>query len=184
MTAWTAAHWASQSFTISWSQTYVHWAGEAIQSSPVLPFSSCPQSFPASGSSPMSQLFASGGQSIGASASASVLPMNIQGWFPLRLTGFISLESEGLSRVFCSTTVGKHQFFGTQPFLWSSSHIRRFELLQWLSGKETAYSAGVAGDASWTSLLDGLALTSVHDYWKNHGFYYTNLCQQSDVSAL
>ena len=71
----------------------------------------------------MSWLFASGGQSIGASASASVLPMNIQDWFPLGLTGWISLLSKGLPRVFSSTTVWKHQFFGAQPSLWSNSHI-------------------------------------------------------------
>ena len=82
-------------------------------SSSATPFS-CPQSFSASGAFPMSQLFTSGGQSIGASASASVLPMNLQGWFPLGLTGLISLLSKGLSRVFSSTTVQKHQFFGTQ----------------------------------------------------------------------
>ena len=81
------------------------------------PFSFCPQSFPALGSFPMSQLFPSGGQNTGASASASVLSMNIQGWFPLGLTGLISLQSKGLSRVFCSTTIQKHQFFGTQPSL-------------------------------------------------------------------
>ena len=75
-------------------------------------FSSCPQSFPALGSFPMSQLFASGGQSIGASASASVLPLNIQGWFPLGLTGLVSLQSKGLSRVFSSITLQKHHFFG------------------------------------------------------------------------
>ena len=86
-------------------------------SSSVVPFSSCPQSFPTSGSSPMTQLFTSGGQSIGASASASVLPVNIQGWFPWGLTGLISLQSKGLSRVFSSTTVQKHQFSGTQPSL-------------------------------------------------------------------
>ena len=80
----------------------------------VVPFSSCPQSFPASGSFPLSQLFASGGQSIGASASASVLPMNIQDWFLLGLTALISLQSKGLSRVFSNTTVQKHQFFGAQ----------------------------------------------------------------------
>ena len=80
------------------------------------PFSSCPQSFPVSGSFPMSQLFASGGQSIG--ASGSVLPMNIQCWFPLGLTGFISLLSEGLSRIFSSTAIWKHQFFGAQPSLY------------------------------------------------------------------
>ena len=80
----------------------------------VVPFSSHLQSFPASGAFPMSQLFPSGGQSIGASASASVLPMNIQDWFPLRLTGWISLPSKGLSRVFSDTTLQKHQFFSTQ----------------------------------------------------------------------
>ena len=79
--------------------------------------------FPASGSFPISPLFASHGQSIRASASASVLPMNIQGGFPLGWTGWISLQSKGLSRVFSSTIVQKHQFFGAQPFLWSRSHI-------------------------------------------------------------
>ena len=83
-------------------------------SSSVIPFSSCFQSFPASGSFPMSQFFASGGQSTGVSASASVLPMNIQDWFPLWWTGWISLQSKGISRVFSNTTVQKHQFFGTQ----------------------------------------------------------------------
>ena len=77
-------------------------------------FSSCPQSFPASGSFPMSWFFTSGGQNIGVSGSASVLPMNTQDWFPLGLTGLISLQSKGLSRVFSNTTVQKHQFFGTQ----------------------------------------------------------------------
>ena len=81
---------------------------------PTISTSSCPQSFPASGSFPMSQFFTSGGQSIGISASASVLPMNIQDWFPLGLTGLISLQSKGLSRVFSNTTVQKHQLFGTQ----------------------------------------------------------------------
>ena len=81
----------------------------------------CRQSFPASGGPfPMSQLFESGGQSIGTSASASVLPMNVQGWFPLEWTGLISLQSKGLSRVFSSSTVRKHQFFGAQPSLWSN----------------------------------------------------------------
>ena len=83
----------------------------------------CPQSFPASGTFPMSWLFASDDQTTGASASASVLPMSIQGSFPLRLTGLIFLLSKGLSGVFSSTTVRKHQFFGAQPSLWSSSHI-------------------------------------------------------------
>ena len=83
----------------------------------------CLQTFPASGSFLMSQLFTSGSQSIGASTSASVLPMNIQGWFPLGLTGLTCLKSKRLSRVFSRTTVQKHQFFSTQPTLWSSSHI-------------------------------------------------------------
>ena len=83
-------------------------------SSSVVPFSSCPQSFPASGSFPMSQLFTSGGQIIGVSASTPVLPMNTQDWSPLGWTGWISLQSKGLSRVFSNTTVQKHQFFGTQ----------------------------------------------------------------------
>ena len=91
------------------------WCHPTISSS-VIPFSSCPQSFPASGSFQMSQLFTSGGQSIGVSASASVLPMNIQDWFPLGWTGWISLLSKGPSRVFSNTTVQKHQFFGTQLF--------------------------------------------------------------------
>ena len=86
-------------------------------------FSFCLQSFPASGSFPMSWLFASGGHSIGASASASVLPMHIQGWFPLGLTGLISLQSKGLLRAFSSTTIQNHQFFGRQLSLWSNSHI-------------------------------------------------------------
>ena len=99
------------------------WCHPTISSS-VAPFSSCLQSFPASGSFPMSQFFASGGQSIGTSASASVLPVNIQGWFPLGFTGLISFLSKGLSRVFPSPTIRIHQFFGAQPSLWSNSHIR------------------------------------------------------------
>ena len=101
----------SNSCPLSW------WCHPTISSS-VVPFSSCLQSFPASGSFPMSQFFASGGQSIGVSASASVLPMNIQNWFPLGWTGWISLQSKGLSRVFSNTTVQKHQYFGTQLSLW------------------------------------------------------------------
>ena len=109
----------SNSRPLSW------WWHPTISSS-VVPFSSCPQSFPESGSFQMSQLFTSGGQSI--EASASVFPMNIQGWFPLGLTGLISLQSKGLSRVFSNTTVQKHQFFGTQPSSWSSSHIHTWLL--------------------------------------------------------
>ena len=102
------------------AQTHVYWVDDDIQPShPLLPpFSSCSQSFSESESFPMSWLFISGGQSIGASSSASVLPMNIQGWDPLRLTDMISLLSKRLSRVFFSTTVQKHHFFSTQPSLW------------------------------------------------------------------
>ena len=101
-------------------------------SCPVVPFS-CLQSLPALGSFPMNQFFTSDGQSIRVSASASVLPVNIQDWFPLGLTGWISLQSKGQSRVFSNTTVRKHQFFSPQPSLHQT-------------------------------------LTSIHDYWKNHGF--------------
>ena len=103
------------------------WCCPTISSS-VIPFSSWLQSFPRSGSFPMSQLFESGGQNIGVSASASVLPMNIQDWFPLGLTGWISLQSKGLSRVFSNTTFQKHQFFGAQLSLWSNSHIHTWLL--------------------------------------------------------
>ena len=89
---------------------------------------SCLQCLPTSGSFPVTELFASHGQSIGASASASVLPMNIQDWFPLGLTGLISLLYRGLARVFSSTIVWKHQFFGAQPSLWSNSHIHTWLL--------------------------------------------------------
>ena len=109
------------SFPFSW------WCHPTISSS-VVPFFSCPQSFPASGSFLESQLFASGGQSIGVSALTSVLPVNTQDWSPLEWTGWILLQSKGLWRVFSNTTVQKHQFFGAR-----------------------------------------LTLTSIHDYWKNHG---------------
>ena len=114
-------------------------------SSSVAPFSSCPQVFPSIRSFSMSWLFTAGGQNIGVSASASVLPMNIQGWFPLGLIGLISLQSKGLSRVFSSTTIWKHQFFSAQSSILSNS---------------------------------------VHDYWKNHSFDWTDLCLQGDVSAF
>ena len=103
------------------------WCHPTISSS-VVPFSSCPQSFPASGSLQMSQLFTSGSQSIGVSASTSVLPMNTQDWCPLGWTGWVSLQSKGLSRVFSNTTVQKHQFFGAQPSSQSNSHIHTWPL--------------------------------------------------------
>ena len=103
------------------------WCHPTLLSS-VAPFSFCPQSLPASGSFPMSQFFASDCQSIRASASASVLPMNIQDWFPLWLTGLTSSQSKWLSRTFSNTTVQQHQFFSTQSSLWSNSHIHTWLL--------------------------------------------------------
>ena len=150
VTPWTAACLASLSSTISRSLLKRMSVVSVMPSNSLIlcvPLSPGLQSFPASGSFPMSYFFASGGQSIGASASASVLQMNIQDWFPLGLTGLISLLSKGLSRVFSSTTIWRHQFFGAQPFLLSSSHI-----YTWLLG--------------------------------NHSFDYTDLCQQSTVSAF
>ena len=135
VTPWTTAHQASLSLTISRSLLKLM-SIESVMSSKHLvlciPFSSCLQSFPASGSFPMSWLFTSGGQSIG--ASASVLPMNIQDWFPLGLTGLISLLSKGLSRVFSSITVQRCHtfFFHTLPFLLSSSNISTWLLEDYL----------------------------------------------------
>ena len=109
------------------SRPLSRWCHPAI-SSLVIPFSSCPQSLPASESSLMSQLFAWGGQSTGVSALASFLPKKSQGWSPLEWTGCISLQSKGLSRVFSNTTVQKHQFFGTQLSSQSNSHIHTWPL--------------------------------------------------------
>ena len=137
-TPWTTACQASQSFTISWSLVKLISIVSVMPpiSCSVTHFSFCLQSFSASGVFfPISWLFASGGQCIGASGSASVLPMNIQGWFPLGWTGLISLQSKGLSRVFSKTTVQKHQFFSSQPSLWSNSHIRT-----WILEKPVAFT--------------------------------------------
>ena len=117
VTPWTTAHQASLSITNSWSLLRLMSIKSVMPSSHLilcLPFSSCLQSFPASGSFPTSQFFTSGGQRIGVSASASVLPLNIQGWCPLGWTGWISLQSKGLSRVFFRTKVQEHPFFGAQ----------------------------------------------------------------------
>ena len=129
------------------------WYHPTISSS-VVPFSSCLQYFPASGSIAMSQFFTSVGQSTGDSESTSVLPMNIQDWFPLGLTRLIFLVSKGLSRV-------------------SSKKKKSPPALQ----SESISSLAV-------SLLCDVTFTSIHDYWKNHSFDYTDLCWQSDVSAL
>ena len=131
----------------SYSHPSSWWCHPAISSS-VVPFSSCPQSLPASGSFQKSQFFTSGGQSIEVSTSASVLPVNTQDWSPLGWTGWISFQSKGLSRVFSNTT-------------WFKS-INSLPL----------------------SLLHGPTLTSIHDYWKNYSFDYTDLCRKSNVSAF
>ena len=127
-TPWTAACQASLSITWACSSSCPssQWCHTTTSSS-VVPFSHL-QSFPASGSFPMSQPFTSHGQSIGVSASASLLPMNIQAWNPLGLTGLISLQSKGLSRIFSNITVQKHQFFTTQLSLRSNSHIHTWLL--------------------------------------------------------
>ena len=125
-TPWIAARQASLSITNSRVHPDSHpssqWCHPAISSS-VIPFSSCPQSLPASESFPMSQLFSWGGQSTGVSALTSFLPKKSQGWSPSEWTGWISLQSKGLARDFSSTTVQKHQFFGAQPSSQSNSHI-------------------------------------------------------------
>ena len=133
-TPWTAAQQVSLSFTVSWSLLKLM-SIESVMSSNYLilchPLILLPQSFPASGSFPVSWLFASGSQSIGVSASISILPMNIQGWFPLGLTGLISLLSKGLSSIFSSTTVWKHQFSAAQLSLWCNSYIPTWLLEKW-----------------------------------------------------
>ena len=131
VTPWTVAPQASLSTPNSHNLLKLMSIGSVMPSNHLssdIPFSSCLQFFPASWSFLMSQLFASGGQSTGVSTSASVLPMNIQDWFPLGLTGWISLQSREFSRVFSNTTVQKHQFLGVQPSLWSSPHIHTWLL--------------------------------------------------------
>ena len=116
-------------YLLELAKACVQWVDDAIQPShPLLPPSPPALNLSQHQGLFQCQLFKSGGQSIGASALASVLPMNILDWFPLGLTGLISLQSKGLSRVFSSTTVQKHQFFGAQPSLWSNSHIRTWLL--------------------------------------------------------
>ena len=131
-TPWTLAHWGLSVLhhLLKFAQIYVHWVSDAIHPShPLLPILILPSSLPASGSFPMRQFFASGGQSTGASASATVLPVNFQDWFPSGLTRLI-LQSKGLLRVFSNTTVQKHPFFGAQFSLWTNSYVHT-----WLLGK-------------------------------------------------
>ena len=116
-------------YLVEFAQTHsLSWWWHPTISSYVTPFSSCPQSFPASGSFPKSWLFMSGDQSIGASTSTSVLPMNIQGWFSLGLTSLISLQSKRLSRVFSSIIIQKHKFFATLLSLWFKFHTHTWLL--------------------------------------------------------
>ena len=137
---WTAAHQASLSITNSWSLLKlmsIEWVMPSNHLILCRPLLLLPSIFPASGSFQMSQLFTSGGQSIGVSASTAVLPMNTQDWSPLGWTGWISLQSKGLSRVLSNTTVQKRQFSGAQLSLWSSSHIHTWLLEKsslWLDG--------------------------------------------------
>ena len=138
LTLWNPMNCSMPSFPVlhyfqEFAQTDVHWVSDATQpSNPVTPFS-CPQSFPASGSFPVSWLFTSGCQSIGASPSASFLLMKIQSWFPLALTGLISLQSKELSRVFSSTTLWKHKFFSTQPSLMGFKNFPTSGIFWWSS---------------------------------------------------
>ena len=130
VTPWIAAHQASLSITNSWSSLRLTSIESVMPLSHLIlcrPFSSCPQSLPASESFPMSQLFAWGGQTTGVSDLASFLPKKSQGWSPSEWTGWISLQSKGLSRVFSNTTVQKHQFFGAQPSSQSNSHIHTWQ---------------------------------------------------------
>ena len=123
------------------TQIHVHWVGDAICRILCHPLLFLPSIFPCIRSFPVSQIFSSGGQSIGVSAPSSVLPMNIQDWFPSVLTSLISFLSKGLLRVFTTTSVQKHQFFSAQPFSWSNSHIRTWLLQKaqlWLYGPLSA----------------------------------------------
>ena len=163
------------------------WCHPAISSS-VVPFSSCLQSSPASGSFQMIQFFTSDGQSIGVSASKSVILMNVQGWFPLGRTGWLSLQSKELLKVFTNTTIQRHQFFGSQFSLSSNSHIHRTDWVDIHAVQENLKHLLQYHDLKeFSSAQHYLWSTSqicLHDYWKSHTFDYMDLCRQSDVSAF
>ena len=158
----------SQSFRVcSNSCPSRRWCHSTI-SSPVIPLSSCPQSFPASGTFPMSQLFASGGQSIGASASSSVLPMNIQGWFPLGLTGLIFLMPKGLSRVFSTKCSGASQIVCWKLNLFSSF--------------QTLFSSGIPFTSDVKSIFLGMQAKNIKVILYNSLFITTHPKQVSTIS--
>ena len=157
-----------------WSQ----WCHPTISSSSVR-FSFCLQSFPTLGSFQMSWIFASGGQSIGASASTSVLPVDIRDWFPLGWTSWISLQTKGLSRIFSNPTVQRHHFFGTQPSFWSSSHIHTCYCCCYIALVLSTLCDPMDGSTPGSSvpgilqarILEWVAISfSIHDYWKKLGF--------------
>ena len=166
-------------YLLEFAQAHFRWGSDAIQPSHPLSPSSCLAFnlsqhqcffFPPS----VSQFFASGGQRIG--ASASVLPMNIQGWFPLGLAGLISLLFKGFSRAFSSTTVWMHQFFGAQPFLWSNTHIcLKYPCLENYMDRRAWWATVHGVKKIWTQLTNFHFLTFVHDYWKSHNWLYGSL---------
>ena len=175
-TPWTSAHQASLSFTISQSLLKLMSTESVIPSTilySVAPFCSCPQSSPASRSFPVYWLFVSGGQTIGASVSALVLPMNIQGWYPLELTGLISLQSKGLSRVFSSPTVRKHQFFSALPSLLSSSHIHTWLLGTQLRGHNNSWLSHWGGIRISGELLKNVSFFTLPPrFWFCHSSFF------------
>ena len=161
VTPWTAAHRASLSITASWYMLKIMSIKSVMPSNHLIfcyPFSLCLQSCPQSRSFPMNQFFASRGQSIGVSALASFLPMNTQDWFPLALTGWISLQSKGFSRVFSNTTVQKHQFFGTQLSLVQLSH-------PYMTTRKTIALTRQTFVDKVMSLLFNMCHLHIWDYW-------------------
>ena len=162
------------------------WCHPTVSSS-VIPFSSCPQSLPASGSFPMSQLFAWGGQSIGVSASTSVLQMNTQGRSPLGWTGWISLQSKGLSRVFSNTTVQKHQFFSTQLSLWSNSHpyMTTGKTIVWRTFvSKVIYNCWTSKSGRWNSKGQAREFSLAHSGDTRDWTTETGVVQTGSISGL
>ena len=170
------------------SRLLSRWCHPTISSS-VVPFSSCLQPFPASGSFPMSQFFVSGGQSIGASTSASVLPKNIKDWSPLGWTGWISLQSKGLSRVLSNTTVQKHQSFGARLSLRSSSHVhtRPLEKVHRMSTTWQVLASWVRNKCFWVCVIlqtDQFTNGVVERTWSLEYSDYTTLAFQFNSESL